>query len=77
MGTSYQTRLNIISQTKELGLLTVNEQRELLGFDPVADGDKRQVSLNYVSADNQDKYQIGKENEDGEEGHQPEDGTEV
>lgn len=77
MGTSYQTRLNIISQTKELGLLTVNEQRELLGFDPVDDGDKRQVSLNYVSADNQDKYQIGKEKEDGEEGHQPDDGTEV
>lgn len=67
MGTSYQTRVNIISTTKELGMLTINEQRELLGYAPIEGGDIRQVSLNFVNADKQDKYQTGKEKEeDGE-----------
>ena len=61
-GTTYQTRVNIIRETKEIGLLTVNEQRELLGYDPIEGGDIRQVSLNYINADKQDEYQTGKEN---------------
>lgn len=69
MGTSYQTRVNIINTTKELGMLTINEQRELLGYAPIEGGDIRQVSLNFVNADKQDKYQTGKEKEeDGENG---------
>lgn len=68
MGTSYQTRVNIINTTKELGLLTTNEQRELLGYAPIEGGDIRQVSLNFVNADKQDEYQTGKEKEDGEDG---------
>lgn len=64
-GTTYQTRVNIIRETKEIGLLTVNEQRELLGYDPIAGGDIRQVSLNYINADKQDEYQTGKENGNG------------
>ena len=66
MGTSYQTRVNIIGQTKELGVLTINEQRELLGFAPVEGGDKRQVSLNFVNADKQDEYQSGNKQEGGD-----------
>lgn len=67
MGTSYQTRVNIIAQSRDVGLLSVNEQRELLGYPPVAGGDKRQVSLNYVNADKQDQYQAGKgESTDGQ-----------
>lgn len=65
MGTSYQTRVNIIAQTKEIAILTINEQRELLGYPPVEGGDIRQVSLNFVNADKQDEYQTGKENENG------------
>lgn len=56
-GTTYQTRINIIDKSKETGLLTINEQRELLGYAPIEGGDIRQVSLNYVNADNQNKYQ--------------------
>lgn len=67
MGTSYNTRINIISQTRELGIFTINEQRELLGYAPIEDGDKRQVSLNFVNADKQDEYQIGKEDDNGQE----------
>lgn len=63
MGTSYQTRNNIIAVTKELGLLTINEFRELLGYEPIEGGDIRQVSLNYIDADKQSEYQTGKSDE--------------
>ena len=65
MGTSLQTRVNIISQTKELGILMINEQRELLGFPPVEGGDVRQVSLNYINADDQSAYQNDKKGTTG------------
>lgn len=68
MGTSYQTRVNIIAQTKEIAILSINEQRELLGYPPIEGGDKRQVSLNYINADKQDEYQTGGEEEDDQEG---------
>lgn len=86
MGTSYQTRINIIASTKEIGVLTTNEQRELLGYDPVEGGDDRQVSLNYVKAINQDLYQKYKalyqknkeeENEDGTDGESESAGEEI
>lgn len=60
MGTSLQTRINIISQSKEIGILTVNEQRELLGYPPVEGGDIRLVSLNYIDSNEQSEYQSGK-----------------
>lgn len=64
MGTSYQTRMNIIAQTKELGVLTINEQRDLLGFAPVEGGDIRLVSLNYIDSTKANEYQTGKKAED-------------
>lgn len=67
MGTSYQTRVNIIAQTKEIGVLTINEQRDLLGLAPIEDGDIRQVSLNFVNADKQDEYQIGDKKDETKE----------
>ena len=68
MGTSLQTRINIISQSKEIGILTINEQRELLGYPPVEGGDIRQVSLNYINADDQSEYQSGKNDGKGSSG---------
>lgn len=56
-GLSMQSITQIIAVTKEIGILTVNEQRELLGYGPVDGGDTREVSLNYVSAEGQDSYQ--------------------
>lgn len=75
MGTSYQTRMQIIAQTKEIGVLTVNEQRDLLGFAPVEGGDIRLVSLNYINSSKADEYQTGEPAEepnekDGEEGNE-------
>ncbi|SEA49679.1 phage portal protein, HK97 family [Eubacterium aggregans] len=63
MGSSITTRINVIREAKETGLLLINEQRELLGYPPVEGGDIRQVSLNYVNADKQDKYQTGEEDD--------------
>ena len=62
-GTSIQTRVQVLSATKETGELTTNERRELLGFPPIADGDERQISLNYVKGSDQTGYQIGKQTE--------------
>lgn len=64
MGTSYQTRMNIIAQTKEIGILTINEQRDLLGYAPVEGGDIRLVSLNYINSTKADEYQTGKKTEE-------------
>lgn len=56
-GASWQTKLSIVTDTKELGLLTVNEYRELLGYAPVEDGDNRLVSLNYIKSEDMTEHQ--------------------
>lgn len=56
---SVRTKTTLISQMMQLGILTINEAREILNLAPVPDGDKRLISLNYVSADKQDLYQVG------------------
>ncbi len=63
-GASWATRLSIINDSKEMGLLTVNEQRALLNYPPVEDGDVRLISLNYVKSGDQSKYQLGKDTKD-------------
>lgn len=65
-GASWSTKLAIVTNTKEMGLLTVNEYRELLGYAPVEDGDERLVSLNYVKSSDQSKYQTGNQPAKGE-----------
>lgn len=59
IGASLSTRLRVIAETKEIGLLTQNEQRELLGYGPVDDGDVRLLSLNYIKSTDQSRYQLG------------------
>lgn len=61
MGMSINSVVQILNATKETGELTTNERRELLGRPPVEDGDTRQISLNFVSADNQNNYQGGED----------------
>lgn len=60
-GASWQTKLNILNSTKEVGELTVNERRELIGYGPVEGGDERMVSLNYIKSTDQSKYQTGED----------------
>ena len=70
MGMSVNSIVQILNATKETGEFTTNERRELLGRPPVEGGDVRQVSLNFVTADNQNNYQKGKgdNNESAEAG---------
>lgn len=64
---SNQTKVNMAKELMPFGLLTVNEMREVFELEPVEGGDKRLVSLNYVDADKQNKYQIGEGDDDGQE----------
>lgn len=57
--TSVDTKINLIRETKEIGLLTLNEIRGLIGYAPVEDGDVRPSSLNYVDSDVKKDYQAG------------------
>ncbi|MFV9511813.1 phage portal protein [Tepidibacillus sp. LV47] len=56
---STKTKVQLINTMMPLGILTINEAREILNLAPVEDGDKRLVSLNFVNAQIQDQYQLG------------------
>ncbi len=67
-----QTRSTIGSVLYDRGIITINEFRELLYYEPIEDGDVRMVSLNYVKADDQSLYQTGQQ--DGSGGNGPPEG---
>ena len=57
-----QKRATIGSTLYDRGIITINEYRELMYYEPIDDGDVRMVSLNYVKADDQSLYQTGQTN---------------
>ena len=57
-----QTRSTVGSILYDRGIITINEFRELLYYEPIEDGDVRMVSLNFVKADDQSLYQTGQQN---------------
>ncbi|MDE7264041.1 MAG: phage portal protein [Anaeroplasmataceae bacterium] len=62
---SWHTKVNAIGKLIGLGIMSLNESRNLLGLEPVEGGDKRLQSLNYVDATKANLYQVGeKEDED-------------
>ena len=62
-----QTRMSIGGQLYDRGIITINELRELMYYEPIEDGDVRMVSLNYVKADDQSLYQVGKDDDNGDQ----------
>ena len=60
-----QTRVAVGSQLFDRGIITINEYRELMYYEPIEDGDVRMVSLNFVKADDQSLYQIGQDDQEG------------
>ena len=58
---SAATKIKLLHEAAPLGLMTLNEARKLLALPPVPDGDKRLQSLNYVSADKANQYQLESE----------------
>lgn len=59
---SWNTKVGAIEKLMGLGIMSLNESRNLLGLEPIEGGDKRLQSLNYVDADKANQYQVGKEN---------------
>ena len=55
---SAATKIKLLHEAAPLGLITINEARKLLALPAVPDGDKRLQSLNYVSAEKADAYQL-------------------
>ena len=43
-----------------MGLMTINEGREVFNMAPVVGGDKRIMSLNYIDAELANDYQLAK-----------------
>lgn len=58
---STKTKIELINTLMPLGLMSLNEARELFNMSAVEDGDKRLVSLNYVDSTKQNQYQVGEQ----------------
>ena len=57
---SWNTKVQAIEKLMGLGILSLNESRALLGFEPIEGGSKRLQSLNYIDADKASEYQLDK-----------------
>lgn len=64
---SNTTKIQLIKEAGPLGILTVNEAREVFNLAPVEGGDKRLQTLNVINAEKADKYQTGEEDDDADE----------
>ena len=64
---SAATKIKLLHEAAPLGLITINEARKLLALPAVPDGDKRLQSLNYVSAEKADAYQLEESEETANE----------
>lgn len=62
-----QTRMTIGGALYDRGIITINELRELMYYEPIEGGDVRMISLNYVNTDDQSLYQVGKDEGDSQE----------
>lgn len=63
---SVASKIKVCEALTPIGCITTNEVREMFGYAGVEGGDERQVSLNYVKAGDQSKYQTGTEGGDGD-----------
>ncbi len=55
---SARTRISLLRELLPFGVISINEARRLLALPEVEDGDRRLQSLNYVTADKADEYQM-------------------
>ena len=56
---SNESKTKMLKELIPMGLLTLNDAREILNLPPEKDGNKRLQSLNYVNHDKADEYQLG------------------
>ncbi len=57
---SMQTKLNLLKIAGEQGLLTDNQKLQIIGYPPLPgeEGNRRTISLNYISVNIADEYQM-------------------
>ena len=55
---SVASKIKICQTLIPAGGLTINEIREIFGYAAIEGGDERQVSLNFINAKDQSKYQV-------------------
>lgn len=53
------TKTSIAKEIMPLGIFSINEVREMFGYEHIADGDKNVISLNYIDIKNAERYQVG------------------
>lgn len=70
---SVASKIKVCAALTPIGCISINEVRAMFGYAPVEGGDERQVSLNYVKAGEQSKYQTGTE---GGESNEEKEGNE-
>lgn len=66
---SNQSKSNMIKELLPLGLLTINEARDLMNLSAVEDGDERIQSLNYIEKTLAKNYQMGDKEVGQDEGN--------
>lgn len=64
---SAATRIALLRELLPFGVISINEARKLLALPEVEDGDRRLQSLNYVTADKADAYQLEESEEKNHE----------
>ena len=57
---SNSVKINMLRELLPLGLLTINEARNVLNLPPVPDGERRLQSLNYIDTEHANEYQMAK-----------------
>lgn len=62
---STQSKINLLKELMPMGLMSINEGREVFNMAPVEGGDKRIISLNYIDADKATEYQMLKKQRQG------------
>lgn len=67
---STTNKIQLANIAKDTGLMTLNQVAEMFGIEPFEGGDRRLQSLNYVSADMVDTYQLNKSTQEGTQSEQ-------
>ena len=59
---SVATKTALAEKMMPAGVFSINDIREMYGYNPIADGDKHIMSLNYIDLNKANEYQIGVKN---------------
>lgn len=62
---SVASKIKVCEALTPIGCITINEVREMFGYAGVDGGDERQISLNYINAKDQSRYQTGNDDNAG------------